>query len=457
MTQSFRGDRLHIAVLGRCNTGKSTLLNLIAGQRAAIVSPKAGTTGDPLGLPFELPPLGPVTLYDTAGLDEGSELGVLRRAAGNKILAGADLALVVTDESGIGPWEEKIVEDLTALKTPTLLIFNKADLKAASPKDLAWCAERGLPCLELAADPAAKSASDSTAANQTTSPVANSAVNAESIRLREALLRLAPEVSQQPAIVTDLLAPHSTVICVAPIDGSAPKGRLIAPQVQVLRELLENNHQTLLLQPEELSRNLSPAKNLSGETVNGQANTAKNNALSGDADMAANKELLVLNKPTALVIVDSQALRQVVEILPPQVPVTTFSLLFARLKGDFELLLEGSRSIDRLYPNAPVLIAEACSHHQQDDDIARVKLPKLLEKKTGCKLDFSYCNGVDFPDDLARYALVLHCGACMLTPREMKRRLKICAANQVPVSNFGMAIAHCNGLLERAAAPIVAC
>ncbi len=391
MTTAFRGERLHIAVLGRCNTGKSTLLNHLAGQAAAIVSPQPGTTGDPVALPFELHPLGPVTLYDTAGLDEASELGILRREAGRKVLTRADLALVVTDERGLGPWEKELCAALKSLETPFLLVFNKVDLAAPKAEDLAWCAENRIEYLTLSAseerDPAP---------------------------LREALTRLSPKVAQTPPLVTDLLAPGALVVCVTPIDASAPKGRLIVPQVQALRELVENHHPALVVQHTELSAGLK-----------------------------------LLNAPPDLVITDSQVVREVAAILPEFVPLTTFSILFARLKGDLSILLAGARVIDALPPGAKVLLAEACSHHAQEDDIARVKLPKMLHKYTGREFNYTWTSGQDFPADLEKYALVIMCGGCMLNPGEMRRRLRLCAAAGVPATNFGLAISQTQGILER--------
>ncbi|SBV96636.1 (FeFe) hydrogenase H-cluster maturation GTPase HydF [uncultured delta proteobacterium] len=397
MTTAHRGARLHIAVLGRCNTGKSTVLNLIAGQRAAIVSSKPGTTGDPVPLSFELLPLGPVTLYDTAGLDEASDLGALRREAGRKILARADMAVVVTDRTGLGPWEKELIEALRQLETPFLLLFNKRDQGPPPEKDLAWCREQGIAHRCLSAD-------------RETDPAP----------LREDLIGLAPAREAEPPLVTDLLPPGGVVVCVTPIDASAPKGRLIVPQVQALRELVEANHPSLVVQHTELPRALS-----------------------------------LLRKPPDLVITDSQVVREVNAMLPPDVPLTTFSLLFARLKGDFSLLLEGARAIDALGPEAPVLIAESCSHHPQDDDIGRVKIPRLLRAYTKQDLHFAFCAGSDFPDDLSRYAMVLHCGGCMLNAREMRRRLRLCAAEGVPATNYGMALSHAQGILERVAAPLV--
>ncbi len=396
MTGAFRGERLHIAILGRCNTGKSTLLNLLAGQNAAIVSPEPGTTGDPVPLSFELHPLGPVTLYDTAGLDETSELGALRREAGRKVLARADLAVLVTDEQGLGAWERDICESLKALGTPFLLIFNKADLAPPTPQDLNWCAKNNIHCMAVIA-------------KQPQNPAF----------LREALVRLAPDAAKQPPLVRDLLAPGGLVVCVAPIDSSAPKGRLIAPQVQTLRELLDNHHPAVVVQPADLARTLE-----------------------------------LLRRPPDLVITDSQAVREVAAIVPETVRLTTFSILFARLKGDFNILLAGAEVIDSLPAGAAVLMAEGCAHHAQDDDIARVKLPALLKKYTARDFKYTYTSGHDFPADLNRYDLVIMCGGCMLNPGEMHRRLRLCAAAGVPITNFGMAISLAQGILGRVAAPL---
>lgn len=398
MNKAYRGERLHIAVLGRCNTGKSTVLNFLAGQQAAIVSEKPGTTGDPVALSFELLPFGPVTFYDTAGLDEDSELGRLRLRAGRKVMLRADMAVVVTDEAGIGPCEREIIATLQKLGTPLLVLFNKDDLKAASIEDRRWCAGQSIPCLSLSAG-----------RDKDPGP------------LREALLLLAPEPGSGGPLVQDLLPERATVVCVTPIDASAPKGRLIAPQVQVLRELADARHIALVLQPGELEEALAR-----------------------------------LRLPPDLVITDSQAVREVNAALPKSVPLTTFSVIFARYKGDFALLLEGARRIDSLQADDAVLIAEACAHHAQDDDIAKVKLPALLKRHTGKNLNFSFSAGADFPDDLERFALMVHCGGCMLNPGEMRRRLRQCAASGVAATNFGMAISLTKGVLERVAAPFLA-
>jgi [FeFe] hydrogenase H-cluster maturation GTPase HydF len=396
MTTAHRGNRLQIAILGRCNTGKSTVLNRITGQKSALVSERAGTTADPVQVHFELLPYGPVTFYDTAGMDEAGTLGALRLHSARKVMTRADIALVVTDESGLGQAELALVDELLALETPVLVVFNKGDIMPPRPQDMAFCAKKAISAI-----------------------VSTPADDADPTPLRESLLALAPQQENQQ-IVCDLLPPASMVICVTPIDASAPKGRLIAPQVQVLRELVEADHLAVLTQEKNLPQTLA--------------------RFAGTPD---------------LVITDAQAVKEVVAASPEHIRVTTFSMLFARLKGDFPLQYAGARHIASLRENDAVLVAEACSHHAQSDDIARVKIPALLQKRAGCSLDFSFYSGGDFPDDLSRYKLVLHCGGCMLNRREMRRRLRVCAQYGVPVTNYGMAISFAQGVLERTAYPII--
>jgi len=395
MTSSPRGARLHIALLGRCNTGKSTVLNLIAGQHISIVSAQPGTTADPVPVPFELPTLGPVNLYDTAGMDETSPLGLLRQASSRKVLARADLAVIVTDCQGIRECERGIMQQLRLLETPFLLVFNKRDLGLPPPEDLVLCRKEGIEHIVLSAH-----------------------VDRDPAPLREALIKLAPGVEKETPLIADVLPTGATVVCVIPIDASAPKGRLILPQVQVLRELVENRHAAISVQPSELTRTLG-----------------------------------LLRKTPDIIICDSQVVRELATGLPATMPLTTFSIIFARQKGDFSLMANGAQAISALPAGAHVLIAEACSHHPQHDDIARVKIPALLQRCLGHTLHFSFCSGVDFPEDIVRYSLVLHCGGCMLNRREMRRRLRMATTAGVPVSNYGMAISWAQGVLERVLRP----
>ena len=273
-----------------------------------------------------------------------------------------------------------------------MVIFNKSDINQAKASDLAWCEAKDIPCMPISL-------------RQAQNPTL----------IRQALLELAPtRLWQPPPLLSDLLPPNPLVVCVAPIDSGAPAGRLIAPQVQVLREIIEIRGQTLLLQPEELTQGLNR-----------------------------------LRQTPHLVITDSQAVVQVNRDLPTDIPLTTFSLLFARQKADFDLMLEGAGQIEQIGKNAKVLIAEACSHHAQKEDIGRVKLPNLLRQHLGHELDFDFYAGQDFPHNLEEYNLVLHCGGCMLTYKAMQQRLAYCQQHKVAVTNYGMAIAQCQGLLKR--------
>ena len=390
-----RSARLHIAILGRCNTGKSTILNLIAGQHSAIVSAQPGTTADPVSVPFELPILGPVNFYDTAGMDEIGSLGLLRQASSRKVLARADIAVIVTDSQGIGECERDIMDQLRLLRTPFFLVFNKRDLGLPPPADLTLCREEDIKHIVLSAN-----------------------ADSDPTPLREALIKLAPEIEEETPLIADVLPAGAAAVCVIPIDASVPKGRLILPQVQVLRELVENGNTAIAVHPSALTPTLA-----------------------------------LMRKEPDIVICDSQVVREVAVALPPTIPLTTFSIIVARQKGDFALMANGAQAISTLPAGAHVLIAEACSHHPGHDDIARVKIPALLQRYLGHTLHFSFCSGVDFPEDIARYSLVLHCGGCMLTRREMCRRLRMTTAAGVPVSNYGMAISLSQGILERALRP----
>lgn len=394
--QTPRAMRHIITLIGCRNAGKSSLINALTGQDISIVSPEAGTTTDAVAKPYELLPLGPVTFYDTAGLDDDSSLGQKRIQASRKALYKADVALLVLGDMGFTAFDKKIVEELKRLQIPTIVVFNKADLKHSAPQDETFCKEEKLPFVSVSS--AAQTGID---------------------ELKHLIISLIPEDSKKETpLLGDLINPKDSVILVAPIDTSAPKNRLILPQVQVLREILDRKAVATVVQPEELKDALDMLKN-----------------------------------PPRLVITDSQAIFQVNQIVPENIELTTFSILFARFKGDLKILSENAKLIDKLVDGSRVLIAEACSHHAQDDDIAKVKIPKLLSKYTGKALSFDFCTGCDFPEDLEKYDLVVHCGACMLNKTEMGRRLKECIRRGVPVTNYGVAISKAQGILDRVIKP----
>jgi [FeFe] hydrogenase H-cluster maturation GTPase HydF len=391
-----RGLRLHIGLFGRRNVGKSSLLNALAGQDVAIVSPQAGTTTDPVEKPFELLPLGPVVFIDTAGLDDEGALGALRLQRTRRVLDRTELAVIVAAEGRWEAFEEGLLAELMTRGVPVVIAFNKGDLARPEPGVMAGLEGRVAAVVTVSA---------TTGAGLTD--------------LRRALLGAAPpDWLDRPAIVVDLVGPGELAVLVVPIDKEAPAGRLILPQVQAIRDLLDGDAFCLVVKERELRAALSR-----------------------------------LNRPPQLVVTDSQAFLKVAADTPPGVPLTSFSILMARHKGDLAALALGSLAIDRLRPGDRVLVAEACSHHAIADDIGRVKIPRWLTQYVGGELQFTHAQGRDFPDDLATYALVVHCGSCMLNRREMLTRLLRCREAGVPVTNYGVAIAHTLGIVERALAP----
>ncbi len=391
-----RGLRLHIGLFGRRNVGKSSLLNALAGQDVAIVSPQAGTTTDPVEKPFELLPLGPVVFIDTAGLDDEGALGALRLQRTRRVFDRTELAVIVAAEGRWEAFEEGLLAELAARGVPVVAAFNKGDLAGPEPGVAAGLAGR------------------------VAAVVIVSAVTGAGLSdLRRALLEAAPpEWLDRPAIVADLVGPGELAVLVVPIDKEAPAGRLILPQVQAIRDLLDGDAFCLVVKERELREALAR-----------------------------------LNRPPKLVVTDSQAFLKVAADTPPDVPLTSFSILMARHKGDLAAVALGSLAIDRLRPGDRVLVAEACSHHAIADDIGRVKIPRWLTQYVGGELRFTHAQGRDFPADLADYALVVHCGSCMLNRREMLTRLLRCREAGVPVTNYGVAIAHALGIVERALAP----
>lgn len=389
--KSLKSMRLHIGVFGRTNVGKSSLLNKITNQEVSIVSDIAGTTTDVVEKSMELLPVGPVTFLDTAGLDDETELSGQRIEKTMKVVNRIDVAVVVCDFNGIGKFENDLIEKFKELKIPYLIVVNKCDL---APKSFHIDLKSELSNIIYA-----------------------SVKKDEKIvfKFKEALVNLLPEdFVNSPKIVGDLVPAKSTVILVIPIDKEAPKGRIILPQVQTLRDLLDNNCLSYVVKESELKDALDNLKT-----------------------------------PPALVVTDSQAFKKVSEIVPENVSLTSFSILFARLKGDLDEFVNGARAIENLKDGDMVLILESCTHHVIEDDIGRVKIPNLLRKKTGKNLVIHNYAGHDFPD-IKDYKLIIHCGACMTNRREILSRVLIANQNNVPITNYGVVISYCLGILPRA-------
>ena len=399
MTNTPKGLRLHIGFFGRRNVGKSSLLNAITRQNVSIVSAVAGTTTDPVEKPMELLPLGPVLFIDTAGIDEEGSLGALRVEKTRQALERTEIAVLVAEAGVWGAFEEGLLSDLSAQKTPTVVIFNKIDAEAPNAELLATLEEKKLRVV-LASAVTGKGIAD----------------------MREALLELAPtDFIDSPAIAGDLVGPGELAILVVPIDKEAPKGRLILPQVQTIRDLLDSDSLCMVVKERELRSALDRLKS-----------------------------------PPKLVVTDSQAFLKVAAYTPPEVKLTSFSILMARFKGDLAAQVEGALAIEQLKSGDKVLIAEACTHHPIGEDIGRVKIPRWLTQYTGVKLDFVPMQGRDFPADLAAYKLIIHCGACMWNRRQMLSRILQCQQAGVPITNYGLTIAYSLGIFERALQPFPA-
>ncbi len=394
-----RGLRPHIGLFGRRNAGKSSLINALAGQTVSIVSPSPGTTTDPVERPMELQPLGPVVLVDTAGLDDQGDLGGLRVAATKAVVDRVDLALVlVPADQGWGRVEQALVDDLTSRAVPVIAVVSKADLGALDP---------GV---------------EEEIRRKVTRLVTCSAVAGLVDEVRRAIVEVVPpRLVDQPSILGDLVPPGRFAVLVVPIDKEAPKGRLIMPQVQSIRDLLDSDAWCVVVKERELA-----------------------------AALASFRE------PPSLVVTDSQAFLKVAADTPRDVPMTSFSILFARYKGDLVELVRGACAIDRLGPGDRVLIAEACAHHPISEDIGRVKIPRWLRQYVGASLEIDVVAGRGFPDDPSGYSLVIHCGACVWNRRSMMSRIQLCKAHGVPITNYGLAIAWSLGLFDRALEPFPA-
>jgi [FeFe] hydrogenase H-cluster maturation GTPase HydF len=396
MKETPKGMRLHIGLFGRRNVGKSSLLNALTRQQVSIVSDMPGTTTDPVEKPMELLPIGPVLFIDTAGIDDAGALGELRAEGTRRVFERADLGILVAEGNCWGEFEEIVLGELSKHQAPAIVVFNKSDLSEPGDELVRRLASRKIPVVRAIASQ-----------------------QKGMVELREALIRSAPEeFMESPPILGDLIMPGALVVLVVPIDLEAPRGRLILPQAQSIRDVLDHDSYCLVVKERELRDALDRLKS-----------------------------------PPALVVTDSQAFLRVAGDVPVEVPITSFSILFARLKGDLNEFVRGVKTIDKLRTGSRILVLEACAHHPIGEDIGRVKIPRWLRQYTGMELDFVHQQGHDFPNDLSSYNLVVHCGSCTLNRREVISRILRCRDAGVPITNYGVAITYALGVLDRALSP----
>lgn len=401
MNQTPASERVHIGFFGRRNAGKSSVMNRVTGQDLAVVSEVKGTTTDPVYKAMELLPLGPVVMMDTPGIDDEGELGALRVKKSYQVLNKTDAAVLVIDgKNGMSREDQALLERIQKKNIPSILVLNKRDLLTEEEvcqtlsglpkgyregKDFLWVsAQEGAGIHEL----------------------------------KERLAVLASTEENQKKIVGDLLSPGDFVVLVVPVDKAAPKGRLILPQQQTIRDILDADAVSVVIKEDRLKETLER-----------------------------------LGQKPRLVITDSQVFGRVSRDTPREIPLTSFSILFARYKGNLKTLVDGARTLEKLKDGDKVLISEGCTHHRQCGDIGTVKLPAWIRKYTGKNLDFSFTSGTEFPDELGMYSLIVHCGGCMLNEREMKYRLSCAGDQEVPMTNYGILIAYMNGILERSLEP----
>ena len=389
MNQTPAGERVHIAFFGRRNAGKSSLVNAFTGQEMAIVSDVKGTTTDPVSKAMELLPLGPVQIIDTPGIDDEGALGQLRVRRTRQVLNKTDLAILVVDAGvGMTAVEEELVQLLKQKNVPWILAWNKSDLLETIPAgegNTIWV----------------------------------SALTGHNIHeLKELAAKTALKEEAKRPLVSDLLEPGEVAALVVPIDKAAPKGRLILPQQQTIRDILEAGASALVCRDNELPQTLAR-----------------------------------LAQPPKIVITDSQVFGKVSKMVPREVPLTSFSILMARYKGDLPLAVAGAAAVDSLKDGDKVLVAEGCTHHRQCGDIGTEKIPNWIRKRTGVEPEFTFTSGNSFPEDVSGFKMVIHCGGCTLPEREMKYRLACCADQGIPVTNYGILIAYLNGILKRTVEP----
>ena len=376
-------ERLHIAFFGCRNAGKSSLVNAFTNQQLSVVSDVKGTTTDPVKKSMELLPIGPVVIIDTAGLDDKGNLGELRIEKTMQILGKTDIAVLVVDSTiGVNEFDKEIIRQFEERKLPHVIVYNKCDLNPSIP--------------------------------QRTGELAVSALTGEGVNeLRELLGKIARENKVEKYIIKDKLKAGDIVVLVIPIDESAPKGRIILPQQNVLREILDAHTSAICIQPEELEETLKKI------TPN-------------------------------LVITDSQVFNRIKDIVPKNISLTSFSILMANYRGKLETLIAGTKILSELKDGDKVLISEGCTHHRQCNDIGTVKFPKWISDFTGKSINFEFTQGGEFPQDLSKYKLIIHCGGCMINEAEMTTRQNRAREQNIPMVNYGMAIAYMNGILERA-------
>lgn len=385
LNQTPSGERLHIAFFGRRNAGKSSLVNAFTGQQIAIVSDVKGTTTDPVYKAMEMLPLGPVQIIDTPGIDDEGELGALRVKRTRQVLNMADIAIVVADGTQpLGEPEEQLLALIQEKNIPCILVRSKADLVAERSESGFWVsAKTGWHISEL----------------------------------KELVARTVRQEEQRP-LVSDLLTVGDVVVLVVPIDKAAPKGRLILPQQQTIRDVLEAGASALVCRDTELTQTLEK-----------------------------------LARPPKMVITDSQVFGKASKLVPPDIPLTSFSILMARYKGDLALTVAGAAVVEALRDGDRILISEGCTHHRQCGDIGTEKIPQWLKAYTGADLHLEFTSGTQFPEDVSGYKLVVHCGGCMLTQRQMRWRQRCCVDQKVPITNYGILIAYLNGILKRTLEP----